>query len=172
MHDELIVFVDENGKPTGETGPKLASHNSATRRHLAFSCFVFKKSDNTVLLTRRAESKKVWPGVWTGSVCGHPMPGEAMEDAIRRRAAYELGLTDLHDITVKLPDFSYVTPPFKGVIENEFCPVYFAVTDEEPRLNSDEVVEMRWLAWDDFVAFLKSTPNSSDWVRKQLALLG
>jgi len=85
---EQIVFVDENGQPNGEVGPKLESHTANTRLHLAFSCYIFRKSDNKFLVTQRALSKKVWPGVWTNSVCGHPAPGEAIEDAIRRRASY------------------------------------------------------------------------------------
>ncbi len=31
MQPELIVFVDEDGQPTGETGPKLESHTDKTR---------------------------------------------------------------------------------------------------------------------------------------------
>ena len=34
---EQIVFVTEDGVPTGETGPKLASHHEHTRLDLAFS---------------------------------------------------------------------------------------------------------------------------------------
>src|SRR5687767_11740101 len=97
---EQIVFVDESGTPTGEIGPKLASHGADTRLHLAFSCYIFRNGDGNFLVTQRALSKKVWPGVWTNSVCGHPAPGEAMENAIRRRAAYEVGIKNLRDITV------------------------------------------------------------------------
>src|SRR4026207_710448 len=96
---EQIVFVGENGKPTGEVGPKLESHTNNTKLHLAFSCYIFRKSDKKFLVTQRALSKKVWPGVWTNSVSGHPMPKEAMEDAIRRRAQYEVGLEQLDEIS-------------------------------------------------------------------------
>jgi isopentenyldiphosphate isomerase len=34
---ELIYYVDENDKPTGETAPKLEAHNADTRLHAAFS---------------------------------------------------------------------------------------------------------------------------------------
>lgn len=73
---EQIVFVDERGNPTGKTGPKLASHNAHTKLHLAFSCYVFDGKDK-LLVTMRARSKKVWPGVWTNSFCGHPGPEKA-----------------------------------------------------------------------------------------------
>src|SRR5688572_7220641 len=116
---ELIVFVDENGKPTGETGPKLESHTANTILHLAFSCYVFN-DQGQFLITQRAHSKKVWPDVWTNSVCGHPGPGEDMVDAIRRRLLYELGMT-VKSFEVVLPNYRYTTPPYNAIIENEFC---------------------------------------------------
>lgn len=145
---ELIVYVDENGKPTGNTAPKLEAHNANTKLHLAFSCYVF--NDNSELLvTQRAHIKKVWPGVWTNSVCGHPMPGERLEQAVERRLQYELGMR-ANDISVILPKYRYKTPPYKGIIENEFCPVFFARATSKPKPNPEEVANYRWVSWDTF----------------------
>ena len=146
---EYIVFVNENGQPTGQVGEKLASHNSATKLHLAFSCYIFN-NDGKVLVTRRADNKKVWPSVWTNSVCGHPSPGETFENAIQRRSTHELGLA-ITDIKIRLPTYRYQTPLFNGVIENEFCPVFFARTGDEPNPNPDEVSTYEWITWDELV---------------------
>lgn len=168
MTTEQIVFVDEAGKPTGEVGPKLESHTRGTRLHLAFSCYIFRRSDSAFLVTQRAHSKKVWPDVWTNSVCGHPAPGEAMEAAIRRRAAYELGLGDLQDIACVLPNYRYTTPPYNGIIENEFCPVYVAYVDAQPEPNPEEVEAYKWLSWSDYVALLTHSPDAmSYWAKDQ-----
>ncbi|HXH27115.1 MAG TPA: isopentenyl-diphosphate Delta-isomerase [Candidatus Acidoferrum sp.] len=156
---EQIIFVTEDGQPTGETGPKLASHTANTRVHLAFSCYVFRSSDNKFLLTQRALSKKVWPGVWTNSFCGHPMPGEAIEAAVRRRGQFELGLDNLKDITCVLPVYRYTTPPYNGIIENEFCPVFVAYTSEEPRPNPSEVEAYQWVTWPEYVDKLHNEPE-------------
>jgi isopentenyl-diphosphate Delta-isomerase len=168
---EYIVFVDDNGQPTGETGAKLASHTNATKLHLAFSCYIFNENGE-VLVTQRADSKKVWPSVWTNSVCGHPGPGESLEKAITRRAAYELGLT-VSGIEAKLPRYRYRTPPYNGIIENEFCPVFFAITHAEPNPNPEEVSAYQWLAWDEFVA--KAQADTGDvwswWCKDQLTQL-
>jgi isopentenyl-diphosphate Delta-isomerase len=166
---EQIVFVDQNGKPTGETGPKLESHTAQTKRHLAFSCYIFRKKDNKLLVTQRALGKKVWPGVWTNSVCGHPRPGEAMEDAIKRRALYEVGLEKLQDITCILPEYSYVTPPYNGIIENEFCPVYVAYTlEQQVRLHPDEVEAYLWLTWPEYIKMLEEKADTmSYWAKDQ-----
>lgn len=169
METEQIVFVDESGRPTGEVGPKLASHTADTKLHLAFSCYIFRRSDNKFLVTQRALSKKVWPGVWTNSVCGHPAPDERIEDAIRRRTRDELGILDLQDIRVVLPDYRYTTPPYNGIIENEFCPVYVAYTSvEDPVPNPTEVEAYEWLDWFTYEYILKEKADDmSYWAKDQ-----
>jgi isopentenyl-diphosphate delta-isomerase len=175
MHAENIVFVDENGTPTGQVGPKLESHTANTKLHLAFSCYIFRRSDNKFLVTQRALSKKVWPGVWTNSVCGHPAPGEELAAAIKRRAAYEMGINNLEDIRIILPRYRYTTPPYNGIIENEFCPVFVAYTAGDVQPNPEEVEAYAWLDWAEYVALLQDkSANVSYWAKdqyKQLASL-
>ena len=147
--EELIVLVDEHGVATG-TAEKWSSHHEATPLHLAFSCYVFGH-DGRFLTTRRALTKKVWPGVWSNTVCGHPAPGESMPEAIDRRLGYELGMT-VHDIEVALAEHLYRAPAFQGIVEYEFCPVYLARAAGEPRPNAVEVDDWAWVDWDEFVA--------------------
>jgi isopentenyl-diphosphate delta-isomerase type 1 len=166
----LIVLVDERGNPIGEA-EKSSSHHDQTPLHLAFSCYVFDGAGR-LLVTRRAGSKKVWPGVWTNSVCGHPQPGESMEAAIRRRLDYELGMS-AGDIEVLLPAYRYRAPAFNGVVENEFCPVHFARAVSEPVPNPEEVEGIRWVRWPEFVA---ATENDAEgayswWCRDQVKQL-
>jgi isopentenyl-diphosphate delta-isomerase len=169
---ERIVFVTEDGAPTGETGPKLASHHERTRLHLAFSCYLFRRRDNAFLITRRGLEKKVWPGVWTNSVCGHPVPGEVLEDAVRRRAAFELGLPELTGLRCVVPRYVYQTPPFNGIVEHEFCPIFTATVDEDPVPDPGEVDDFRWLDWGDYGRLLEQDEQSmSYWAKDQYALL-
>jgi len=165
---ELIVLVDAHGRPTG-SAPKLASHHAQTPRHLAFSCFVFDDAGN-LLVTRRARHKKVFPGVWTNSCCGHPAPGEAMADAIQRRLQHELGL-QASRLTLALPDFRY-TARYHGIVENEFCPVYLARTAQPPQPNPAEVADYLWLPWSEWLAETQRRPwRYSIWSRKETAQL-
>ncbi len=164
---EQIVLVDEDGNPTG-VAPKLASHNENTPLHLAFSCYIFDKKGH-FLVTQRAMVKKVWPGVWTNSVCGHPGPGESVEDAIKRRCEYELGITELLNLQLLIPDYRYKTPPFRGIIENEFCPIYIATTIQQPKPNPDEVEAYKWLSWSQTIKEIKSNPSTySYWFKDQI----
>jgi len=163
---ELIVLVDDAGRPIG-TAPKLASHHRDTPLHLAFSSYVFGP-DGRFLLTRRALGKKTWPGIWTNSCCGHPAPGEPVEDAVRRRLADELGLTAV-ELVPLLPDFRYWAE-LDGVVENEICPVYGVRVDADPVLNAEEVEEYRWVGWDELLA--GEVPlELSPWCKLQLELL-
>ncbi len=163
--DELIVFVDETGRPIG-SAPKLASHHAHTPRHLAFSCYVFNDAGQ-LLVTQRALSKKVWPGIWSNSFCGHPMPGEAMVDAITRRADTELAMK-IRDLSCVLPDYRYTTPAFQGIIENEICPVYVAHIDGSFLPNPGEVEAATWMTWHDYLHALHQQPaNYSYWAKDQ-----
>lgn len=167
---EQIVLVNEKGEAVGQA-PKFESHHADTPLHLAFSCYVFNK-DGKFLLTRRALSKKVWPGVWTNSVCGHPAPGEKMQDAIKRRLDFELGIKKISDLKVVLPDYRYKTPPFNGIIENEICPVYIAYTDQEPKPNPAEVESYEWIDWSSLRKAIKKNPaRYSYWFKDQLKRL-
>lgn len=146
---ELIYYVNPDGTPTGETSEKYAAHHAETKMHAAFSVYVFNEKGQ-FLVTQRAQTKKVWPGVWTNSCCGHPFPNESREDAIQRRIMYELGM-EVSDVQVVLPAYTYKTPPFNGIIEHEYCPVYVAKASSEPMPNPQEVAQFAWTEWSDFV---------------------
>ena len=166
---EYIVLLDEQLHEIG-TAPKLASHHLHTPLHKAFSCYIFD-DQGRFLVTQRAKSKKVWPGVWTNSVCGHPTPGESFEDAIKRRAADELGMT-VRNITSLLPDYRYTTPPYNGIIENEICPVYAAKLDTTSKINPEEVEACMWMAWNDYIADIDANPDKySYWAKDQIKQL-
>lgn len=169
--EERIIFVDKNGRPTGKLGEKLASHTATTELHLAFSCYVFNEKGQ-FLVTQRALNKKVWPGVWTNSACGHPAPGEDMQAAISRRLDFELGMK-AEDFQVLVSDYVYKTPPFRGIVEHEYCPIYIARATTPINPNPDEVEDYKWISWDDFVREAESdTANIwSWWCKDQLKLL-
>jgi isopentenyl-diphosphate delta-isomerase len=159
--DERVVLVDEGGRAIG-TEAKATVHHAATPLHLAFSSYVVDAAGR-VLLTQRAFGKPTWPGVWTNSCCGHPLPGEPLADAVRRRLADELGIV-VDGVELVLPEFRYRAEMPTGVVENELCPVYRVFWTGDPTPNPDEVAGYRWAAWEE----LRDIPGLSPWCLLQL----
>lgn len=170
MQRDEVVLVDDAGQPIGRAD-RQAVHSTATPLHLAFSTYLFN-ARGEVLLTRRALGKKTWPGVWTNSCCGHPKPGEGLQDAARRRIREELGL-HVGPLIPLLPDFRYRAVDASGIVENEICPVFAAfVPDEDPGPNPDEVAEFVWVPWEDLAAAITATPHVySPWAALQVPLI-
>jgi isopentenyl-diphosphate Delta-isomerase len=170
---ESVVLLDETGSVRG-TAAKAAVHHAETPLHLAFSCYLFNDAGQ-FLLTRRAESKRTWPGVWTNTCCGHPRPGEPLADSVRRRLRQELGIS-VADIVLVLPRFRYRARMANGVVENEVCPVYAAYSDVAPAPDPAEVAEIMWVDWEQFCDALRAGQRSvSPWCALQvgeLAALG
>ncbi|WP_432488297.1 isopentenyl-diphosphate Delta-isomerase [Kineococcus sp. SYSU DK018] len=166
---ELVVLLTEDGVPCG-TAPKAQVHHSATPLHLAFSCWVLDDSGRT-LLTRRAEVKRTWPGVWTNSFCGHPGPGEEPVAAVHRRAADELG-TLVTAVAPVLPRFRYRAEMADGTVENEVCPVFTASLAADLAPDPAEVGDWRWVHLDDLRAEVEQDASPfSPWMLLQLAEL-
>lgn len=168
---EYVVLLDEAGRAAGRAD-KARVHHAATPLHLAFSCYVFD-GDDRLVLTRRARTKRTFPGVWTNSFCGHPAPGEPLARAVRRRAEQELGLV-LDDLRLVLPGFAYRAEQ-DGVVENELCPVFVARAQGEPAPDPGEVEEVRRVPWSQFADAVRDDrwPGVSPWTREQVpALVG
>jgi isopentenyl-diphosphate delta-isomerase len=166
---EQVVLLAEDGRRIG-IADKALVHTLDTPLHLAFSCHVYGP-DGRVLVTRRALSKLTWPGVWTNSFCGHPLPDETMEDAVSRRAERELGI-QITGIEIVLPDFRYRATDASGIVENEICPVFRAETTDAVLPAPEEVSEFAWVELADLRTAVNAAPYAfSPWLGLQLAEL-
>jgi isopentenyl-diphosphate delta-isomerase len=167
---ERVVLVDERGERIG-TRAKAEVHGRRTPLHLAFSVYVFRP-DGAFLFTRRALAKRTWPGVWTNSCCGHPQPDEPIRAAVLRRLRDELGVTRVGDVDLMLPGFRYEAEMADGVRENELCPVFRAVVEDEPRIDPTEIEDFQWVAWPDMEARALTEPATvSPWCALQVSQL-
>lgn len=162
-----MVLLDEDGTRIGAAA-KAGVHTGETPLHLAFSCYLFNESGQ-LLMTRRALSKKTWPGVWTNSFCGHPGPGESFAEAMTRRAEQELG-TSIAGVASLLPDFRYRAVDASGIVENEICPVFSATITAPLEPNPDEVEEYAWVDPAALRISAVGTPFAfSPWLLEQIA---
>ena len=168
--EECVVLCAPDGSAIG-TAPKTTVHHGDTPLHLAFSCYVFDPAGR-VLVTRRAYGKATFPGVRTNSCCGHPTPGEGMHVAVLRRLRHELGIVPAQ-LDLILPMFRYRATAPDGTVENELCPVYRALTDNDVQVSvhPPEVDEAWWVPWAEFAAQVDAADPLSVWGTQQVQQL-
>jgi isopentenyl-diphosphate delta-isomerase len=72
-----------------------------------------------------------------------------------------------------LPKYRYTTPSFRGIIENEFCPVFVARAIDAPKPNPEEVESFKWMEWQDFITTAINDHNDiwSWWCKDQVKQL-
>lgn len=152
---EELILVDENDEETGYRS-KAECHDGEGIRHRAFSLFLFN-DDGELLLQRRAESKRLWPGYWSNSCCSHPRRGESMSVATRRRLRDELNVDADLEFVYK---FAYRAGFGDAGAENELCHVYLGRVPVDIRANDHEIAEIRFVSTADLDAELRATPDA------------
>lgn len=144
---EQVIVVDTNDQALGTMG-KMEAHQKGVL-HRAFSILLFN-DEGKILLQKRAQNKYHSSGLWTNTCCSHPLPGESLHDATRRRLLEEMGI-DLQ------PTFShtfiYKAQLDNNLIEHELDHVFVGTFNGKPRINTKEVedwkfAEVGWLKED------------------------
>lgn len=165
---EEVVLVDKNNNVLG-TAQKLATHNASTPLHRGLSIFLFNLNGE-LLLQQRSHTKKTFPLVWSNSVCGHPRINESNIDAAKRKVLQELGIGEVEVFEV-ITDYKYKVE-MNNIYENEICPTLVCFTDKKPVINRDEVENIRWIKWEDFLKEIEDENNTySPWSKEEAKLL-
>jgi isopentenyl-diphosphate delta-isomerase len=136
---EHVILVNEQDEAIG-TMEKMEAHRKGIL-HRAFSILLFN-SKGEMLLQQRALNKYHSGGLWTNACCSHPLPGETMEAATRRKLYQEMGI-DLP--TTFAYKFLYRTTLDHDLIEHEYDHVYIGYHDGEPAINRDEVADWKYI---------------------------
>ena len=144
---EYVILVDQNDNPIGKED-KVKCHLPNGKLHRAFTALIFNDEEN-LLLTKRSESKMLWPNVWDGTFASHPRVDEKYyESAAERRMPEELGIgLDLHYRN----RFEYHVP-YKDVgSENEICGTLIGTIDsfDQSSMIKDEISEIKWINPDE-----------------------
>ena len=155
---EFVVLVDEQDNPIGKMEKQQAHIEGLL--HRAFSIFIFN-SEKKLLLQKRASSKYHCGGLWTNSCCSHPRENENIQDAANRRLAEEMGMQcSLKPIFT----FMYRAEFDNGLIEHELDHVFFGESDQNPKINPEEVETYRYIAMEDLQQEVKEFPqNFTPW---------
>ena len=57
-------------------------------------------------------------------------------------------------------------------MENEICPILVGYTGQEVKINPDEVENIGWIAWADFLLDIQNNPDKySPWCIEETAIL-
>ena len=143
MIEEKVILVDINDEPLGLMD-KMAAHEQALL-HRAFSVFVLNDK-NEIMLQQRASHKYHSPLLWTNTCCSHQRAGESNIQAGKRRLKEEMGF----ETTLKeLFHFIYKAPFDNGLTEHELDHVMIGYSNEEPKINKEEVESWKWMKIED-----------------------
>jgi len=147
--EDMVIQVNDNDEQIGLM-PKMEAHEKGVL-HRAISVFLFT-TDGRWILQRRAVHKYHSGGLWSNTCCSHPLPFEDSLTAAIRRLAEEMGM---HAELRKLFNFKYKAGLDNGLIEHELDHIFVGVTDEVPRINSEEVYEWRYASTDEIRSEIK-----------------
>lgn len=169
MLRDQVVLVTESGEPTG-LAEKLAAHQQGLL-HLAFSVMIYRETPagREYLLQQRALGKYHSGGLWTNTCCSHPMQGEPVDVAARRRLNEELGIVAPLDL--KLGDrFCYRAELENGLTEHELDQVIVSCVDDVDLVpDPEEVMNWRWWTEREIGEALREKPEQfTAWFRQVL----
>ena len=160
-----VILVDQNDLEVG-TCEKLAAHQQGLL-HRAFSIFIFNKSGQ-LLLQQRALGKYHSGGLWSNTVCSHPLPGEDILDAGKRRLQEEMGFACALQ---KVGSFLYKADFENNLQEHEYDHVLMGVWDGSPEPDPEEISQWRWIDLEDLKTEFKNQPDKfSAWFASALEI--
>ncbi|HIH07596.1 MAG TPA: isopentenyl-diphosphate Delta-isomerase [Candidatus Nitrosotenuis sp.] len=157
MTEEFLILVDENDNPIG-TEEKVKCHLPNGKLHRAFTVLLFDRN-HRLLLTRRSETKMLWPGDWDGTVASHPRKTETYVSSAERRLPEEIGASCKLDYLFK---FEYHVP-YKDIgSENEICGTLIGIVsdDFQMKLVEDEISEIKWISESELFSDIMKNPET------------
>ena len=154
--EEYVILVDENDNPIGKE-EKVKCHLPNGKLHRAFTVLLFNE-EGKLLLTKRSQSKMLWPNDWDGTVASHPRESETYVSSAERRLPEEIGVICSLEYLFK---FEYHVL-YKDIgSENEICGTLIGILRNSSTINlvKDEIVETKWVTVDELISELEEKPR-------------
>ncbi len=130
--EEWFDIVDAEGNVRGKA-PRSVCHSQKELLHPVVHLHVLD-AGGRLFLQKRSPDKKIQPGKWDTAVGGHVASGETIEDALKREAEEELGLSCF----LAVPVARYV---WESDVESELVYMFVTRTVQLPRINRAEISE-------------------------------
>ncbi|HSX35342.1 MAG TPA: NUDIX domain-containing protein [Patescibacteria group bacterium] len=140
-----VIIVDENDQ---EVGTAMLAEAWAKGFYHRIARIMVVDHDGRILLQRRANDMKLYPGRWDDSAAGHVDVGDTYESAAKRELAEEAGLSDVP--LEPLGKFR-ANDTFGNSILNRFHQAYRVVLPAGAHVHPDhdEVGELKWFTADE-----------------------
>ena len=154
--EEYVILVDKNDNPIGKE-EKVKCHLPNGKLHRAFTVLLFNE-EGKLLLTKRSQSKMLWPNDWDGTVASHPRESETYVSSAERRLPEEIGVICSLEYLFK---FEYHVL-YKDIgSENEICGTLIGILSDSSTINlvKDEIVETKWVTVDELISDLQEKPR-------------
>lgn len=130
MNDEIFPIVEPDGRVVGKA-TRSECHGGSMLLHPVVHLHVIG-AGHTLYLQKRAMTKDIQPGKWDTAVGGHVDFGESTEEALRREAREELGLTGFE--MTALPPYVFCSDR-----ERELINPFIVIIGEETTIVPDPV---------------------------------
>ncbi len=143
---ELVDLYDENRVPLGKTAERYGKKGPGELRIVVHVCLF--DSRGRMLIQRRTESKRIWPGLWDVTVGGGVDAGETTRQGAEREVREELGYA---------LDLSGLRPSVTVNFEGGFDDFFIAVRDLDLHtlsLQAEEVSAVRWVTLEELLAMV------------------
>lgn len=146
--DEWVDIWSEDGRPTGQRMLKSEAHRGGLF-HPTVHVWIYN-SKREILLQKRSENKKTFPGKWDVSVAGHISAGDLPIDTAIRECEEELGLNIDRSALELIGILPSRIRHSAEILDCEFHHIYCIDLEAHPKelkLQEEEVSDVRWFPY-------------------------
>lgn len=149
---EYIDILNDEGEKTGKVLSYEETHKTGSIHRTVHVWFL--NSKRQLLLQKRSQDMRAFPGMWDISVGGHISSGQTSLEAAKRETEEELGKSLPDEVfillfTVRLPRIDYK----KDFVDEEFNDIYLVNYDagiSDFQIQKGELDKVKWIDLEEF----------------------